>query len=238
MIADIRAAFSFLTILPLGSPAGRRRGWSFAWFPLVGLCIGALLVGVAAHSPFDRELSAFLILLVWVLISGGLHLDGFGDSCDGLLAAVEPAERRRIMRDPRAGMWALAGTVLLLLGKWLAIRAVPAEMLILAPVLGRWALVLAAYAFPERKRRGHGRNLPRRFGAPACARGSGLGLSPAHTGRVAGAGAGQLRLHGRLRLVGSAAAGRRAHGRCLRRHLRADRAAQPAGAGGALWLSG
>ena len=134
--------------MPLGSPSGRRRGWSFAWFPLVGLCIGALLAGVAAHSPFDSELSAFLILLVWVVITGGLHLDGFGDSCDGLLATVAPKERRRIMRDPRAGMWAVAGTTLLLLGKWLAIRAVPAEMLILAPVLGRWTMVLAAYAFP------------------------------------------------------------------------------------------
>ena len=110
--------------------------------------MGALLVAIANYSPFDRELSAFVILLVWVLISGGLHLDGFGDSCDGLLAAVEPEERRRIMRDPRAGMWAVCGTSLLLLGKWLAIRAAPAHMLILAPVLGRWALVLAAYAFP------------------------------------------------------------------------------------------
>lgn len=148
MLSDIRAAFSFLTVLPLGSPNGRRRGPAFAWFPLVGLCIGALLTAIAAYSPFDRELSAFVMLLVWVVITGGLHLDGFGDSCDGLLAAVEPAARRRIMRDPRAGMWAVAGTTLLLLGKWLAIRAAPAEMLVLAPVLGRWAMVLAAYTFP------------------------------------------------------------------------------------------
>lgn len=148
MLADIRAAFSFLTILPLGSPSGRQRGPAFAWYPLVGLCVGALLTAIAAFSPLDRELSAFLILLVWALITGGLHLDGFGDSCDGLLAAVAPEERRRIMRDPRAGMWAVAGTSLLLLGKWLAIQAAPAELLILAPVLGRWAIVLAAYAFP------------------------------------------------------------------------------------------
>ena len=148
MLADIRAAFSFLTVLPLGSPPGRRRGPAFAWFPLVGLGIGALLVAIAGHSPFDRELSAFVILLVWVLVTGGLHLDGFGDSCDGLLAAVGPDERRRIMRDPRAGMWAVAGTVMLLLGKWLALRVVPGEMLILAPVLGRWTMVLAAFAFP------------------------------------------------------------------------------------------
>ena len=149
MLADIRAAFSFLTILPLGSPGRRKLGPAFAWFPLVGLCIGALLTAIGAHSPFDRELTAFLILLVWALISGGLHLDGFGDSCDGLLATVAPEARRRIMRDPRAGMWAVAGTTLLLLGKWLAIRAAPGYMLILAPVLGRWAMVLAAYAFPS-----------------------------------------------------------------------------------------
>ena len=148
MLADIRAAFSFLTILPLGDAPGRVRGPAFAWFPLVGLGIGALLTAIAHYSPFDRELNAFVILLVWALISGGLHLDGFGDSCDGLLAAVAPEERRRIMRDPRAGMWAVAGTALLLLGKWLAIRAAPADMLILAPALGRWAMVLAAYAFP------------------------------------------------------------------------------------------
>lgn len=148
MLADIRAAFSFLTILPLGDAPRRLRGPAFAWFPLVGLCIGALLVAIAHYTPFDRELSAFAILLVWVLISGGLHLDGFGDSCDGLLATVAPEGRRRIMRDPRAGMWAVAGTTLLLLGKWLAIQAAPAELLILAPVLGRWAMVLAAYALP------------------------------------------------------------------------------------------
>lgn len=149
MLADIRAAFSFLTILPLGSPSGRKRGPALAWFPLVGLCIGALMTAIAAHSPVDRELTAFLILLVWALLTGGLHLDGFGDSCDGLLAAVAPEERRRIMRDPRAGMWAVAGSTLLLLGKWLAIRAAPGHMLILAPALGRWAMVLAAYAFPS-----------------------------------------------------------------------------------------
>lgn len=147
MLGDIRTAFSFLTIIPLGAPAGSKPGRAFAWFPLVGICIGALLVAIARLSPFDHDLTAFLILLAWVMITGGLHLDGFGDSCDGLLAAVEPDERLRIMKDPRVGVWAAAGLILLLLGKWLAIRAAPTEMLILAPVLGRWTMVLAAYRF-------------------------------------------------------------------------------------------
>ncbi|MDE2853213.1 MAG: adenosylcobinamide-GDP ribazoletransferase [Chloroflexota bacterium] len=157
MLADIRAAFTFLTILPLGSAAAMRRpGKTFAWFPLVGLCIGALLLAAAHLSPFDRDLSAFLILLTWVIITGGLHLDGFGDCCDGLLAAVTADERVRIMRDPRAGAWAVAGLSLLLLGKWLALRSVAVEWLPLAPVFGCWAMVWAAYRFPSLRDEGLG----------------------------------------------------------------------------------
>ena len=148
MLADIRAAFSFLTILPLGSSDASQPGRSFAWFPLVGLCIGIVLSMVASAAPFDRDLSAFLLLLLWVLITGGLHLDGFGDSCDGLLASVGPDQRRQIMKDPRAGIWAVAGLILLLLGKWLAIRALSPDLMILPPVLGRWAMVWAAHHFP------------------------------------------------------------------------------------------
>ena len=148
MLKDIRGAFSFLTILPVGAPSRHESSRTFAWFPLVGLCIGALLVAVAHLSPFNRDLSAFLILLVWVIVTGGLHLDGFGDSCDGLLASVAPEKRIRIMRDPRLGAWGAIGLVLLLLGKWLALRSVSPEWLPLAPVFGRWAMVWAAYQFP------------------------------------------------------------------------------------------
>ncbi|MXX84001.1 MAG: adenosylcobinamide-GDP ribazoletransferase [Chloroflexi bacterium] len=149
MLGDIRAAFTFLTIIPLGAPVGSQPGRAFAWFPLVGIVIGGLLAAIPRLSPFDRDISAFLILLAWVMVTGGLHLDGFGDCCDGLPAAVAPGERLRIMKDPRVGVWAAAGLSLLLLGKWLAIRAAPTEMLVLAPVFGRWAMVLAAYRFPS-----------------------------------------------------------------------------------------
>ena len=121
MWADVRRAFTFLTILPLGWVEGRKAGWAFAAFPLVGLMIGGLLALIAYFSPFKSELTAFLVLLAWVILTGGLHLDGFGDSCDGLLATVDPARRLEIMKDPRAGSWAVIGLVLLLLGKWLSI---------------------------------------------------------------------------------------------------------------------
>ncbi|MDE2638862.1 MAG: adenosylcobinamide-GDP ribazoletransferase [Chloroflexota bacterium] len=148
MLKDIRGAFSFLTIMPVGTAFGGIAGAAFAWFPLVGLCIGALLVAVAHHSPFHRDLTAFFILLAWVIVTGGLHLDGFGDSCDGLCASAAPEKRNHIMRDPRLGAWGAIGLVLLLLGKWLALRSVSPEWLPLAPVFGRWAMVWAAYHFP------------------------------------------------------------------------------------------
>lgn len=148
MLKDIRGAFSFLTILPVGTAFAGKAGAAFAWFPLVGLCIGALLVAAAHLSPFNRDLTAFLILLIWVFVTGGLHLDGFGDSCDGLLASVAPEKRIHIMRDPRLGAWGAIGLALLLLGKWLALRSVSHEWLPLAPVFGRWAMVWAAYHFP------------------------------------------------------------------------------------------
>ena len=83
-----------------------------------------------------------------------MHLDGFGDSCDGLLANVGPEKRISILRDPRVGAWGAVGLILLLLGKWLALRSVAPEWLPLAPVFGRWALVWAAYHFPTARDEG------------------------------------------------------------------------------------
>lgn len=156
MLNEIRAAFSFLTILPVGAAVQSKCGRALAWFPLVGLCIGALLVALAHVSPFNSDLTAFMILLVWVTLTGGLHLDGFGDCCDGLIASVPAAKRIHIMRDPRAGVWAAAGLTLLLLGKWLALRSIAPEWLPLAPVFGRWAMVWAAYHFPSIRGEGLG----------------------------------------------------------------------------------
>ena len=90
MLSDIRSAFTFLTILPLGSTKPAKPGRIFAWFPLVGLCIGIALSAVAAAAPLDHDLTAFCVLLVWVVLTGSLHLDGFGDCCDGCWRPFRP----------------------------------------------------------------------------------------------------------------------------------------------------
>lgn len=146
-------AFAFLTILPLPWPEPAQPGRIFAWFPLVGWSIGAVLfaaaTGLQAAQP---DVRAFALLVLWVLMTGGLHLDGFGDSCDGLLVTASPERRLAIMKDPQAGSWAVIGLCLLLLGKWVFLRAASPTALLVLPVLGRWNMVLAAYGFPYARR--------------------------------------------------------------------------------------
>ncbi|MEL7432480.1 MAG: adenosylcobinamide-GDP ribazoletransferase [Chloroflexota bacterium] len=153
---DIRAAFSFLTILPLGFAEGRKPGWSVAWYPLVGILIGLLLVAIHSISPLDASLTAFVMLLAWVIITGGLHLDGFADSCDALLATVSVERRLDIMKDPRTGSWAVIGLAVLLLGKWVFLQTVTVAYLLLAPILGRWLMSIAVLTLPYARNQGLG----------------------------------------------------------------------------------
>ena len=156
LFADLRAALAFLTILPVGYPEGRRPGYAFAWFPLVGLGIGVVLWLVAQIPLRTVNLHAFLLLLIWVILTGGLHLDGFGDACDALFATTTPERRLEILKDPRAGMWAVVGLVLLLLGKWIFLAEVSPPLLLIPPILGRWAMVWLAYTFPYARPSGLG----------------------------------------------------------------------------------
>jgi adenosylcobinamide-GDP ribazoletransferase len=156
MLADLVGAFAFLTALPVRGHSIGEPGRLYSYFPLVSLVIGAIVSLVASLSFLPPDVTAFLALVVWVGLTGGLHLDGFADSCDGLLATAPPARRVEIMHDSRAGAWAVVGLVLLLLGKWIALRSVEPILLILPPVAGRWALVLAAWGFPVVRSSGMG----------------------------------------------------------------------------------
>ena len=97
----------------------RELGAAVGFYPLVGLILGSLLLAA------DYLLGLFmpplvriaLILTLWVILTGALHLDGFLDACDGLLGGFTPESRLEIMRDERVGAFALAGGVLLLLGQ-------------------------------------------------------------------------------------------------------------------------
>jgi adenosylcobinamide-GDP ribazoletransferase len=81
------------------------------------------------------------------------------DTCDAVFAHA-PAERRlEIMRDPRVGSFGVIGFASILVLKVGAVQALPttrAQALLLAPLLGRWAIVLLAAAFPPGRTSGLG----------------------------------------------------------------------------------
>jgi adenosylcobinamide-GDP ribazoletransferase len=154
---SILVAFRFLTILPVPLPRQvpeKAMGRAVAWYPLVGLVIGGLLAGAdrLLGPVFPVGLRSALVLAGWVALTGALHLDGFMDCCDALLAPRSPEERLEILRDVHAGSFAVAGAVLLLLVKYVALSGLEGwlrtAVLIGAPVLGRWAMALAVVGYP------------------------------------------------------------------------------------------
>ncbi|MEN6585413.1 MAG: adenosylcobinamide-GDP ribazoletransferase [Sulfuricella sp.] len=143
-------AIQFLTRLPtpaLAELAPRDWGRSALFYPLVGLLIGALLAALQfAIGASAASLQAALLLTVWVLLTGGLHLDGLADTADAWVGGHGDRQRTLdIMKDPRSGPAAVSTTVLVLLLKFAALavllkgNAWPA--LLLAPLLGRTALL-------------------------------------------------------------------------------------------------
>ncbi|MCS6911473.1 MAG: adenosylcobinamide-GDP ribazoletransferase, partial [Anaerolineales bacterium] len=93
-------------------------------------------------------LVAALTVALWTLLTGGLHLDGLADCCDGLLAATTPERRLDILRDPHLGAFGAIGLTLFLLAKVAAVSALPSSSFLLAFVsaatFARWLIVLAA----------------------------------------------------------------------------------------------
>lgn len=156
---DLARAFGFLTVLPTPEGVWKRPGpfgRSFSWFPLVGLVLGGLsavaALGLGAVLP--AGVVAALVVALGVALTGGIHLDGLMDSCDGLLCAKTPEERLAVMRDSRVGAFGVLGATCVLLSKYAALSALLAAgagalaALLLAPALGRWAMVFAAVSFP------------------------------------------------------------------------------------------
>ena len=107
------------------------RRWSMCFFPLVGLVIGLLLWGWLALcgslkiSPFLRGAVSAMIPL---LLTGGIHMDGYMDTIDAL-ASWQPKEKRlEILKDSHVGAFAVMGCAgYLLLFAALYAEAAPAD---------------------------------------------------------------------------------------------------------------
>jgi len=135
-------AFQFLTRLPMPQLADFKQEeltTSAIWFPLVGLVIGLLLV-IAAQIGMHANnwMAALLVVLVWVGLTGALHLDGAADLADALGASHRDSERfQSVLKDPHIGTFGVVVLIALILTKLVSVAWV-----VQSPDASLWTLLL------------------------------------------------------------------------------------------------
>lgn len=156
MIKRFFLALSFLTIIP--SPykdiaSSKEMSASLYFYPLVGFIIGLFLCATAYLSNWlSLGLAGdALVIAVWIILTGGLHLDGLMDSADGLFSCKDREKKLEIMRDSRIGAMGAIALALILLLKLSSLNTLnPPEQywaLLLAAVLGRSIIIFCMQAF-------------------------------------------------------------------------------------------
>jgi adenosylcobinamide-GDP ribazoletransferase len=177
MIRPFLIALQFLTRLPVwlaGELAAEDLGRSLLYYPLVGIILGGLLAASAwLLSGAPPLLAGALVLTLWVVLTGALHLDGLADTIDAWAGGRGDPERTlALMKDPHCGPQGVTGLVLVLVLKFAALAALLEAgdylPLILAPFLARTALPLLFLTTPYVRPGGLGAalasGLPRRAG--------------------------------------------------------------------------
>ena len=116
-------AFSMYTRIPMPRVDWNKKNMRYAllFFPLVGVVIGVVLYAVfLLFSRFSASAVFFAAVAVLcpILITGGVHLDGFCDSCDALSSFGDREKRLSIMKDPHVGAFGVIYTCSILLAQF------------------------------------------------------------------------------------------------------------------------
>ncbi|MGY3551707.1 adenosylcobinamide-GDP ribazoletransferase [Bradyrhizobium sp. USDA 4472] len=139
LVADLRIAASFITIVPVTSPkpasdgAVARATWAL---PVAGLMVGvagAAVYALASRLGLTPGTAALLALGTTALITGALHEDGLADTADGLGGGRTRERKLAIMRDSRIGSYGVCALILSFGLRWCALAAIATP----------WAVMLA-----------------------------------------------------------------------------------------------
>ncbi|MFB2981961.1 adenosylcobinamide-GDP ribazoletransferase [Microseira sp. BLCC-F43] len=159
--AALAAAIAFYTCLPVPT------SWTLAFrgmarlAPLIGLMIGGMLglldFGLQQLRMPDLTRSA-LVVVAWIALTGGLHLDGAMDTADGL-AVQDPERRLEVMSDSLTGAFGAMAAIAVLLLKTTALcdlESYRPVVLMAAAGWGRWGQLVAIISYPYLKAEGKG----------------------------------------------------------------------------------
>ncbi|MHB1485588.1 MAG: adenosylcobinamide-GDP ribazoletransferase [Saccharofermentanales bacterium] len=119
-LKSLAICLSMYTIIPMPNVVWDGAGMKkvFCFFPLIGLIIGGAEYGwfyLSAVLGFSNLLYAVIAAVIPLIITGGIHMDGFIDTCDAIFSYGDPAKKLEIMKDPRTGAFGVIGCVVYLL---------------------------------------------------------------------------------------------------------------------------
>lgn len=157
MLKKFFLAVSFLTIIPAygrNDADEKDMADSLCFYPLVGFILGGLLAGTAYLASFFSTAlgSDALVIAVWIILTGALHLDGLMDSGDGLFSGQDREKKLVIMKDSRVGAMGVITLAVILMLKLTFLNELDGgdkwTSLLVAPALGRGVMVYAIALFP------------------------------------------------------------------------------------------
>ena len=152
-------AFAMYSKVPMPQVDWEKKAlsWALCWFPLIGVVIGAVLYGWMTLAEFlhlGPALFAVFALLLPIALSGGIHLDGFCDTCDALSSHQSRERKLDILKDSHTGAFAIICCCLYLLvffAAWCEAETEGNAALVLAlgPALSRSLSGLFAVTLPN-----------------------------------------------------------------------------------------
>lgn len=161
-------ALQFLTQFPIQlrtMPTPQQNAQSLLFYPVVGLIIGLVLWGlVIILHTLPVVLLSSLVVVVWIWLTGGLHLDGLADSADAWVGGFGDKERTlNIMKDPNCGPIGVLSLIMVCLFKWAALYVLLEqqlyEVIVLFPILGRLAPLFLFLTTPYVREKGLGASI-------------------------------------------------------------------------------
>jgi adenosylcobinamide-GDP ribazoletransferase len=160
VLKSIVAALQFMTILPLPIKTDHNHlTRSITWFPLAGMVVGGLcgagLIGF--NRVFDPAIASVLVVALYLILTRGLHMDGFMDTIDGFFSRKPKEKILAIMKESTVGSFAVLGA-----GVWflIAFTTLPYMQwldLIVIHGLARYAIILQPLIFSYPRQSGTGK---------------------------------------------------------------------------------
>ncbi len=147
------AALRFLSVLPAGRSTGFDAPAMLGYFPITGLILGGILAlaDILFLLFWPLPVVGILLVVLLILLTGGLHLDGLGDTADGIFSHQGRERALAIMKDSRIGVMALLAVISVLAIKAGALGCLEQKrwlVLLLVPAYSRLGLVFAMRLLP------------------------------------------------------------------------------------------